>query len=103
ELIASNRYELEAVGKLIGARLKALKGGRSRRDDDAFGWGERLRTHDLPPDLEEEASDLFEKRDFQRAEPLFLLLTECFPDYAEGHNYLGSIALERGKLAQAVA
>lgn len=55
----------------------------------------------MPHDVEEQAAELWEKRDLQRAEPVFRLLGECFPEDPECHNYLGLIALEQGRLDDA--
>jgi tetratricopeptide (TPR) repeat protein len=38
-----------------------------------------------------------------RAEAVFRLIVECFDGYADGFNYLGLIALERGRLEEAIA
>jgi tetratricopeptide (TPR) repeat protein len=53
-------------------------------------------------DVEELAAGLWEKRDLDRAEAAFRLMVDCFEGYAEGHNYLGLIALERDLLDEAI-
>jgi hypothetical protein len=53
-------------------------------------------------DVEELAAGLWEKRDLDRAEAAFRLMVDCFEGYAEGHNYLGLIALERDGLDEAI-
>src|SRR5690606_35809534 len=97
ELVAEHRYELEFVRELIDWRLE-LCDDQERNDwngDNPFYWRFSLRGGDVPPEAEEIASGYWEKRDLDRARAVFRLLTEAFEPYAEGHNYLGLIALER--------
>lgn len=39
---------------------------------------------------------------FGRSAAAFRVLTEAFPDYAEGHNYLGLIALDQRRIEEAI-
>ncbi|MCA9623943.1 MAG: hypothetical protein KC731_33200, partial [Myxococcales bacterium] len=55
-----------------------------------------------PPEAEEMASGYFKRGELDAAEAAFRLLTEAFHPYAEGHNYLGLIALEREELEVAL-
>jgi tetratricopeptide (TPR) repeat protein len=57
----------------------------------------------FPLDIEKMAAAYWEKRDLERAGPVFRLMVDCFDGYAEVHNYLGLIALERGQLDAAIA
>lgn len=66
-------------------------------------WTMRLNRRHVPPDIEELAVSHWERRDLDRAEAAFSLLVNAFEDYAEGHNYLGLIALERDQLEDAIA
>jgi tetratricopeptide (TPR) repeat protein len=56
----------------------------------------------VPPDIEEEVADLYERGEYDRAKVLFRFLIDCFDDYAEGYNYLGLISLHEEKLAEAI-
>lgn len=55
------------------------------------------RGRQVPLEVEERWEAVFNQGDLQRAEAAFSLLTWAFEDYAEGHNYLGLIALDRGR------
>ncbi|MFB3906364.1 MAG: tetratricopeptide repeat protein [Acidobacteriota bacterium] len=70
--------------------------------DNQFCWRFSLRGSDVPPDAEEFLESYYEKRNYRKAEAGFRLLTECFDRYAEGYNYLGLIALDEGRLDDAV-
>lgn len=53
-------------------------------------------------DVEEMATELYHDGQLDQAHAAFSLLTECFANYAEGHNYLGLIALDRDRLDEAI-
>ena len=110
QLLSEHRKELEYVGHLIDSRLEALDGPEEAeapedegRADHAFSWCFATRDMDVPPDVEEDAAELYEQHEYERANVAFKLLTDAFEDYAEGHNYLGLIALEQGRLEEAIA
>src|SRR6266516_273146 len=103
DVIQEHRYELEYLAELIGWRLKTRDQTESAWNaDNAFYWRFALRGRQVPPDTEEHAAGLYERGDYDRAEAVFRLLVECFDGYADGHNYLGLIALQRQKLDQAI-
>jgi len=52
--------------------------------------------------MEEFAGGLYRAGNYDQAKALFLLLTRCFPQYAEGYNYLGLIALNENEPKEAV-
>ena len=104
QLLSEHRKELEYLRELIGWRLEAPEEPQDRwTADNTFYW--RFATRDLgvPPDIEEHAAELYEKHEYERAAVAFKLLTEVFADYAEGHNYLGLIALDQERLPEAIA
>jgi len=103
-LIRENRHELNFLSDLIRSRLAHDdRAAHEFNQDDPFFWRIRLRGHGVPPETEEWAADVYENGRHDSAEAIFGLLIEGFPDYAEGYNYLGLIALERGELEKALA
>jgi tetratricopeptide (TPR) repeat protein len=103
ELLQQHRYELEYLIDLIRWRLELC---HSKQDewnrDNEFYWRLRLRGRDVPADIEEEISGLYDQGDLNRTEAIVRLLADSFENDAESHNYLGLIALERGNLEDAV-
>jgi tetratricopeptide (TPR) repeat protein len=103
-LVDGQRRELTFLRDLIDWRLKTCEQEEDGSNgDDPFFWQFALRGREVPMDVEELAADLYEKRRLEDAQAIFQLLVECFDGYAEGHNYLGLIALERGDLDVAAA
>jgi tetratricopeptide (TPR) repeat protein len=70
--------------------------------DNPFYRRFALQGRDVPPDTEEHAAGLYERREHQRAAAVFRLLVDCFDGYAEGYNYLGLIALSQRQLDEAI-
>ena len=102
-LLEQHRHELEYVAELIQWRLRLTDQEESEWNrDDEFHWQGRMQGPEVPPEAEEHAANLYEKRELDRAEAVFRLLVECYPRYAEGYNYLGLIALERSRPADAL-
>ncbi len=103
ELIRERRLELAFIAELIDWRLKLCQQKESDWNKDTrFYWRFESAARQVPLDVEERAANLWEKRDLDRAEAAFRLMVDCFDGYAEGHNYLGLIALERSRLDQAI-
>jgi tetratricopeptide (TPR) repeat protein len=103
-LVEESRTELEYLGQLLRFRLDTC--GREENEwnrDNPFHWLSSIRGKELPVEIEEELAHFFERGETDRAEKLFRFAVECFPGYAEGHNYLGLIALDRGRLDEAIA
>ncbi len=103
-LIKEHRYELEFVIKLIEWRLEMSKNIKDRNEwngDNAFYWKIHARGSKVPPDIEESAEKFYKQRDYERAKVIFKLLIDSFDRYAEGHNYLGLIALDENELEEA--
>jgi len=102
-LIEDHVVELEYLVQLIQWRLAQRKQEANQWNiDNPFYWRFSLQGPQVPPDIEEEVADFYEKGDYNRARILFRLLIDCFDDYAEGHNYLGLIALHQEKLEEAI-
>jgi tetratricopeptide (TPR) repeat protein len=88
--------------ELIRWRLKLCDAepDELNRDNELY-WRWRLRGREVPADTEEEISELYNQGDLDRAEAIVRLLADSFESDAENHNYLGLIALDRGKLDEA--
>lgn len=80
----------EMLDELLAAPSKATSAAGP-------SWLSRLLDSRVPPEVEEQWADALDRGDLARAEAAFTLLTLAFADYAEGHNYLGLIALRRGR------
>jgi tetratricopeptide (TPR) repeat protein len=104
QLIDEHRHELEYVQELIGWRLKLRHQKKSDwNQDNPFYWRFALHGRGVPAAPEEHGAELFYKGEYTKAAAIFRLLIDCYGDYAEGHNYLGLIALEQRKYDEAVA
>ncbi len=103
KVVAQHRHELEFVRELIDWRLDRCDAQEPSEwnTDNPFYWRFTLRGREVPPEVEEIANAYWARRDLDRARAVFGLLCEAFHPYAEGHNYLGLIALERGELDDA--
>jgi tetratricopeptide (TPR) repeat protein len=103
-LIQEQRFELEWLADLLRWRvsLRDQKETQWNRDNP-FHWRFHLRSREVPPDVEEMATGLWERGDLDRAEAAFRLIVDCFEGYADGFNYLGLVALERGRLEESIA
>lgn len=103
KLVASHRHELEFLTELIKWRVHTCTRGRNEgMNDDPFYWRFARQGSDPGPEIEEMAEQVYLRGNLDRAEAVFRLLIECFAEYADGHNYLGHIALDRGKTDQAI-
>ncbi len=103
ELLCAHRMELEYVRDLLDWRLQVCAQEPSRWNrDNAFYWRRRLQRDDVPPEVIERMANLWAERDLDRLEALARLFIDCYSDYAQGHNYLGLVAQERGDLPAAI-
>jgi len=103
EVIQEHKVELEFLKDLIDWRLKTCWQEKNEfNSGQPFYWDVVLHSNGVPPETEESAADFYEKGDYKRAKAIFKLLTECFDRYAEGHNYLGLIAMKEKNLEEAV-
>lgn len=102
-LIQEQRHELEYLADLIRWRLELCQQQEDEwNGDNRFSWRFALQGRRVPPDTEEQAAGFYESGEYEKAGAIFRLLIDCFPHYAEGHNYLGLIAYEQRHLEQAV-
>lgn len=103
-LIDEHRHELEFLVRLIdwNLSLPVQEPDRWNRDNPFF-WRAVLQDGRTPGDVEEMATGYYERGEYDKARAVFQILIEAFDDYAEGHNYLGLIALEEGELETAIA
>jgi tetratricopeptide (TPR) repeat protein len=102
EMVRQKRKQLEFLEDVFRIRLEQSENlDNLRLWQNDFFLGRSLRASDVSPDVEEFAADLYRRKAFDGATAAFELLTECFPKYAEGHNYLGLIALDQGDLDKA--
>lgn len=103
QLIQSQREALVFLRDLIDWRLQTCRQEETEWNrDDPYYWQFTLTSREVPIDVEELASELYEKGRHEEAERRFRLLVECFEGYAEGHNYLGLIALDRNDVTEAL-
>ena len=100
KVLLENQIELAHLQELISRRLQEVAEGTEGDPlgADNYFWRYSLRGKSMPPELEEELQEKFEAGDLDEAARLFGFYTEAFPNYAEGHNYLGIIALRRRNL-----
>jgi tetratricopeptide (TPR) repeat protein len=102
-LITTHRYELEFLNELIRWRLD--NSDQKKNDwnqDNPFYWRFALRGREVSPEAEEKAAGYYFRGELHKAEAVFRMLVDSFKDYADGHNYLGLIALDRNRLPEAV-
>ncbi len=104
ELLRRHKYELEFLAEILRWRLDTCDQKEDEWNrDNKFSWRYELQHWGAPPDVEEMAEEYLTKGDLPRAEASFRLLVECFPEYADGYNYLGEIAFEQGRRDDAIA
>ncbi len=103
ELVSSQRLELEYVRDLITWRLEVCEQEPGEwNGDNEFFWRHRVLSSDYPPEIIELMAETYAKRDLDRLEVFARFFVDCYEDYAEGYNYLGLAAQERGELEQAI-
>ena len=98
QAVEAQRASLVFVRELIDARLQRV----DRVDesewnrDNEFGWRARLAGKGVPTEAEEWLSDFKERGEVEKARALAHLLVEAWPEFADGYNTLGILALDRG-------
>lgn len=98
ELVNSHRHELEFIREVIDWRLRTASKTTEKDEfnsDNPYYWRLTLSPKGEPHEFEEMAARYFNERKFEKASALFNFLVDSYKDYAEGHNYLGLIALEQ--------
>ncbi len=103
DLIKEHEHELQYLKELLEFRLrfKDTKETEYNRDNP-FYWRFFFQGTDAPPGEEEKAEALYYRGEYDKAATIFRMLLECFEDYADGHNYLGLIALAQNRLDEAM-
>ena len=102
-LLESHRFELRWLADLLSWRLDALEHARPNQwSRDPFGWRLALSQGTLDPELEETLARHLEEGDLDRADALLRFVVRMYPNYAEGWNYLGLVALRREQLDEAL-
>lgn len=103
ELIRAHRHELEYLRDLIDRRLLVCDQSENEWNaDNEFCWRHRTQDEDVPPEVIEHLSKLYGEGELDRVESLARLFVDSFEDYADGHNYLGLVARDRGFIDEAV-
>ncbi len=106
EIISKNHFELEHLGELLDWRIEMEKLTEESFDfaDSGrikFHWLTDFNRRQLPPEVEEQLSEFYQKGEYEKAKSIFKLYVETFENYAEGYNYLGLIALNSDNLSEA--
>jgi tetratricopeptide (TPR) repeat protein len=101
-LLLEHKEQLEFLRKLISMKIRHIDVREDEYNgDNEFYWRHSMRGS-VNGDVEEMASEIYRTGDHEAAIAAFQLLVDSFPDYAEGHNYLGLIHLEGGDLDKAI-
>jgi tetratricopeptide (TPR) repeat protein len=103
-VVQTNRRELAYLRDLIEWRLQLCdQTDNEWNRDNPFYWRTASARREVPPEEWEKLSTLYERGEHEDAEALARLLTDCWPNFARGFNYLGLIAMQRDELDTAVA
>lgn len=103
KLLMEHKNQLEFLREMIDMKLDAIDTSENKfNGDNEFYWRQTLRGKEISPDVEELACRFYESGDYKRAISAFTLLTDSFPHYAEGHNYLGLIQMNLGNLENSI-
>jgi tetratricopeptide (TPR) repeat protein len=96
-LIEAHRHELVHLRDLIDWRLQTCdsKEEHEFNRDNPFFWRAMSHRKAVPGEEWEKLGTLYERGRYEEAEAIARMLTECWPNFAEGFNYLGLIAMER--------
>lgn len=103
QLLRANRHELEYLRELIDWRLRLCDEQASEWNvDNPFFWRFRTRSGEAPPRVMEKLDGLYANGELAKVEALARFFIECFDHYADGHHYLGLVALQRDQPQRAV-
>jgi tetratricopeptide (TPR) repeat protein len=104
-LFQANRHELAYLRELIDWRLRTCDGKDPGpfNQDNPFFWRSMSHRRDVPSEEWEKLAQLYDSGKYDEAEAIARMLTECWPNFAEGFNYLGLIAMERNDHEKALA
>lgn len=105
EVLNDQRAELDYVQHWLEWRLRMARERQPSEfsKDNAFLWRYQGLTRDVPHEADEEVHDLYENGKYDEAVTRARLLCEAFPNFADGFNLLGLVALERGEFETAIA
>lgn len=97
KLLNEYKAQLEFLRDVIDLKLQFVDPEEHEfNSDNEFYWRQSMRGWGINSEVGELASELYRSGNHEAAHGAFCLLVESFPNYAEGHNYLGLIALDRG-------
>lgn len=103
KVLFEHKEQLEFLRDVIDMKLETIDTVENAfNGDNEFYWRQALHGWGINGDVEEMASELYRAGEYDSAASAFTLLTESFPNYAEGHNYLGLIHLDMGQLEKSV-
>lgn len=96
-VLQEHEHELVYLRELIDWRLRLCEQEDDEWSrDNPFYWRTLSHRRRVPHETHERLAALYEERDYDAAGALAQLLVECWPDFCEGHSYLGLIALDEG-------
>jgi tetratricopeptide (TPR) repeat protein len=103
QVLGDHRHGLQVLADLIEWQLRSVRALESAPLASLPAGGVTSGKEREPsPAVEEFVEAYLEAGKLDPARAGFGMLVESFPEYAEGHNYLGIIALERGATDEAV-
>ena len=104
QLVDDNRGEISLLVERLQWLLHAPPPASSEftRDTPSL-WRQAAKARSVPLHGWEQLDDLWNRRKYTEVGALAGLLSEAFPMFADGHNYLGLAAMERGDLTAALA
>ena len=102
-LLSEHKDQLLFLRDIIDMKINMIDTTENDfNSDNEFYWRQTLNGWGINGDVEEVASNLYREQDYEAAIAAFTLLTESFPNYAEGHNYLGLIYLSMLDLQKSI-
>lgn len=102
-LLLEYREKLEFLMDVIEMKMELTNtAGNAFNTENEFYWRQTLRGSGINGDVEELASQYYKAGEYDSAIEAFELLVNSFPNYAEGHNYLGLIYSDIGDLEKSI-
>ncbi len=103
QLVDENRTEITLLVERLQWLLQSPPPSSAFTHDTPSLWRQAAKARSVPLHGWEQLDDLWNKCKYKEVEALAGLLSEAFPIFADGHNYLGLASMERGDLAAALA
>jgi tetratricopeptide (TPR) repeat protein len=104
--LKKHELELSTLAQLIDIRLSQARNQPSSvsldEEPNGFLWRCEVEKNRMPLDIEEFTAHLYEHGNYDQLKAICMLLTRCFPEWAEGHNRLGLVALKEETPKEAV-